>query len=164
MKIETSWISKSAGNKRTGFFEDKDNFSNLPKEKIKSICAFCYCDGKFVIVKNTSNILRNWEPVSGHIEQGESPEEALVREVQEESNMKVLKHFPLGYLYIREVDIYQVQYLCLVEPYGPFISDPDGGVTEIKLVDYSEMAEYFDKNDTSRLTLTRCKEVLDKVL
>lgn len=29
----------------------------------------------------------------------------------------------------------QTRSLCLVEPYGPFLSDPDGDISEIKLVD-----------------------------
>lgn len=163
MRKEISWTSKSKGLPRTGYYEDADDFSTLPTEKIKAICAFCFCKGKWVIVYNGSNLIRNWEPVAGHIEEGETPEQALIREVKEESNMKVLKHFPLGYLHINEVGLIQAQYLCLVEPYGPFVSDPDEGVSEIKLVNFEEMDKYFIPEDTSRLTLDRCKEVFEKI-
>jgi len=159
MKIETTWISKTRGIVKSGYYEDCEDFSTLPPEKIQAICAFCYYDGKFVIVKNETY----WEPISGHMEEGESPEETLIREVKEESNMKVLKYFPLGYLYVNDGDFFQVQYLCLVEPYGPFVSGPDGGVTENMMIYLEEMPEYLSKNDTSNLTLSRCKTVLEKV-
>ena len=160
MKIETTWVSKTKEVVKTGYYEDSDDFSNLPQEKIGSICAFCYYDGKFVLVNNGPL----WEPVAGHVEKGESSEEALIREIQEESNMRVLKSYPLGYLYVNEGDFYQTQYLCIVEPYGPFVSDPDGGVTAIQLVDFSEIPNILDKDDTSRITLNRCESVLKKQL
>jgi len=159
MKIETSWISKSKNEQRSGYYEDCINFDSLPKEKIKAICAFCHYNNKFLLVKNGEH----WEPVAGHVEQGELPEETLFREIKEESNMKVLKYFPLGYLYIKEVDIFQAQYFCTVEPYGQFTSDPDGGVTAIRLVNFNEINELLTKDDTSKLTLKRCQEVFNKL-
>lgn len=157
MKTELKWISKTAGNNRTGFHDDTDDFSNLPQEKIKAVCAFCYYDGKYVIVKNGPH----WEPVAGHVEAGETNEQALIREIKEESNMKVLKYFPVGYLYIKEVDIYQARYLCLVEPYGPFVSDPDGGVTEIKLVRPEDIVKFVDPQDTALLMTEKCLEIVE---
>lgn len=159
MKTDLNWISKTAKNKRSGYYEDCDDFSKLPAEKIQAVCAFCFCGNKFVLVKNG----KFWEPVAGHIEKGESPEEALIREIKEESNMKVLKYFPLGYLYVAEADFYQVQYLCLVEPYGPFVEDPDGGVTEVKLVDFAEVSKILEPADTSHATLKRCEEVFKEI-
>ncbi len=156
MKIETSWISKRTGKEVRAYFEEADDFSNLPQEKIKSICAFCYLDGQFVVVKNNSN----WEPVAGHVEVGETPEQALIREIKEESNMKVLKCFPIGYLYTYGENIYQTRYLCLVEPYGPFVSDPDGGVTEIKLVKPEDLPSVIDWRDTALLMKDRCLKIL----
>ena len=102
MKIETNWISKKTGEMVYAYYEESDDFSNLPQEKIGSVCAFCYCDGKFVLVNNEGN----WEPVAGHVEKNESPDEALIREVKEESNMKVLKYFPLGFQYSHGEDFY----------------------------------------------------------
>ena len=159
MKTEVSWISKSAGHKRTGFYEDTDDFSKLPMEKIGAICAFCYYDGKYVIVKNGPN----WEPVAGHVELGETPEQALIREIHEESNMKVLKYFPVGYLYIREVDVYQTRYFCEVIPYGPFVSDPDGGVTEIKIIEPSDISKFVKLEDNSLLMVPKCLKILEDI-
>jgi hypothetical protein len=33
---------------------------------------------------------------------------------------------------------YQLRYFCIVEPYGPFVSDPAGKVTEVLEVDPRE--------------------------
>lgn len=159
MKIETSWISKRTGKKVLAYYEDLDDLSKLPQEKIKSICTFCVCNEKFVIVKNHGN----WEPVAGHVEKGETVEEALIREVNEQSNMRVLKFFPLGYLYTYGEDIYQARYLCITEPYGPFISDPDSEVTEIKLVEPEEMLKLIDWKDTSLLMKEKSMKIIDKM-
>jgi 8-oxo-dGTP pyrophosphatase MutT (NUDIX family) len=159
MRKELKWKSRQTGKEKTGYYEDSNDFSKLPQAKIGSVCAFCYYNNKFVIVKNE----RNWEPVAGHVEPGETPEEGLIREVKEESNMKVLKYIPIGYLYTDGDDIYQTRYLCFTEPYGPFVKDPDGGVTEIKLVDFSEITKYVEFGDTAHATLARLKEEIDKI-
>ena len=39
--------------------------------------------------------------------------------------------------------IIQTRSVCLVEPYGDFVSDPAGDVTEIKLIDPAEYAKYY---------------------
>lgn len=98
--------------------------------------------------------------MAGHVESGETPEQALIREVQEESNMKVLKYFPVGYLYTYGKDIYQTQYLCLVEPYGPFVKDPDGGVTEIKLVKPDDLSTVIGSGDTDTVAINKCLKIL----
>jgi 8-oxo-dGTP pyrophosphatase MutT (NUDIX family) len=140
-------------------YKESDDFSNLPQDKIGAVCAFCYFNNKFVLVKNVGK----WEPVAGHVEKGEDVYPALIREVKEETNMKVLKHFPLASLYFKKGDYYMTQYLCITKPYGDFISDPDGEVSEIKLVDFFDIPKYLLKGDPATLTLNRCKSVLDKI-
>ncbi len=158
MKIETSWTSRKTGKVVTGYYEEVDVFSILPQEKIKSICAFCYYEGKIVMVKNEGH----WEPVAGHIEVNETPDQALIREVKEESNMKVIKSYPLGYHYSYDGDRYQTRYFCLVEPYGPFIADPDGGVTEIKFVKPENISENVEWKGTDILIAKKCEEIIKK--
>jgi ADP-ribose pyrophosphatase YjhB (NUDIX family) len=159
MKIETSWISQKSGKVVTGYYEESDDFSNLPQQKIWSVCAFCYYDGKIVMVKNEGH----WEPVAGHVESGETPDEALIREVKEESNMKILKYFPLGFHYTHNEDRYQARYFCIVEPYGPFVSDPDGGVTEIKLIKTRDISESIEWNGTDVLIAQKCQKILGRL-
>lgn len=156
MRKELNWISKTTGKEKRGYYEDADDFSSLPIEKVKSVCAFCLYDGRFLIVKNEGR----WEPVAGHVEKGEDLQTALEREIKEESNMKVLKTFPIGYFYGQEEDIYQTRYLCLVEPYGPFVADPDGDVTEIKLVKESEILDHVHWKDTALLMRDKCLKIV----
>ena len=77
--------------------------------------------------------------------------------------MKVLKYFPVGYLYIREVDIYQTRYFCEVVPYGPFVSDPDGGVTEIKIIEPADIFKFVNPTDNSLLMVPKCSEIIKKI-
>jgi len=159
MRIETSWISSTTGKSVNAYYEESTDFSNLPKDKIKSVCAFCYYKKEFIMVKNEGR----WEPVAGHIEEGESPDQALIREVKEEANMKVLKYFPLGFQYTYEVDIYMTLYFCITEPYGPFISDPDGDVTEIKFVKPENISENIEWKGTDILIKIKCERIIQKL-
>ncbi len=88
-----------------------------------------------------------WNLVGGTIEKGETPEEALIREIQEESNMKVISYKPIGYQKVTEEGKekygYQLRYLCIVEPFGPFITDPAGTVDKIELIDPKDYKNYF---------------------
>ena len=139
--------------------QECDDFSTLPQEKIGAVCAFCYYDGKFILVKNEEL----WQPVAGHVEEGETAEQALTREIKEESNTQLLKSYPLGYFYVSEGDFYSNWYLCEVKPYGPFVSDPDGGVTEIMFVDFKDITKYLSPDDIGNLLLKKCEEVWKKM-
>ena len=111
---------------------------------MQGVHAYCFCDGKLVIVYSDEK--GYWTPPGGGIEEGESVEEAIMREVAEETNMRVLTQVPISLLTISESKklIHQARVACIVEPVGPFVSDPDGEVTEIKLIDPLEVANYFD--------------------
>ena len=52
----------------------------------------------------------------------------------------------IGYqdIYEPESVIRQTRSFCLVEPMGDFKADPDGDVTEIKLIDPKDYKKYFD--------------------
>jgi 8-oxo-dGTP pyrophosphatase MutT (NUDIX family) len=156
MRTKLNLTSQNVDDIVSDYHKDTDDFSSLPKDRIKSVCAFCYCDGRFVIVNNGGL----WQPVAGHVEDGETYEEALLREIKEESNMKVLKFYPIGYLYVKEDDFYQVRYFCITEPFGPFTKDPDGGVSEIKLIAPADLEKYVDKDDTSLLMKKSCLDII----
>ncbi len=90
-----------------------------------------------------------WGLVGGTVEAGETLEETLIREIQEESNMKVLEMRPIGYQKVinlegGEEDFYQTRWFTRVEPYGPFEGDPDEKIDKITLVDPQEYKKYFD--------------------
>lgn len=125
-------------------YREDDPLNNLDGKILQGVHAFCFCGGKLVIVYSAKK--GYWAPPGGGIESGETFEEAVVREVKEETNMKVLSQKFIGYQDIYEPDrvVRQTRSVCIVEPYGPFVSDPDGDVTEIRLIDPKDYKKYFD--------------------
>lgn len=125
-------------------YKDIETYDDVRDIKFDHIGAVCICNGKLVLVYDKSR--DKWSPIGGKIEAGESLTVATEREVKEESNMKVLKQIPIGYqnIVLPDRTINQSRTLCIVEPYGPFVADPDGDITEIKLVDPKDYKQYFD--------------------
>jgi 8-oxo-dGTP pyrophosphatase MutT (NUDIX family) len=108
--------------------------------------------------------IKDWGLIGGTIEKGETFEQTLRREIQEESNMKVLSFKPIGYQKVINLKdnsfIYQLRYACIVEPFGPFVCDPDGSVTEIKLIDPKEYKKYFDWGKIGEGIINRAIEIV----
>jgi 8-oxo-dGTP pyrophosphatase MutT (NUDIX family) len=143
-------------------YEDVDSFANLPYEKVRQVYGVCFCNGKIVL--GFSRHMKKWNLIGGTIDQGETLEQALAREIREESNMKLLKFWPIGYQ--REVtkdDNYQLRYACLVEPYGPFIADPaageNHGIDRIILINPKDFTEYLDWGKIGDRLITRALEL-----
>jgi ADP-ribose pyrophosphatase YjhB (NUDIX family) len=143
MKISSSFINRS-GQKIDVMHEDVDSLAELGKRKVSGTNALCFCDGKLVIVYAKEK--GYWTPPGGALEAGESIEDGLKREIKEETNMKVLRYKVIGFQDYFALDRTYglVRFACLVEPYGPFISDPDGDITEVKLIDPTDYKKYFD--------------------
>lgn len=143
MEIQSSLVNRS-GQTIAVTYRDIDSLEQLGDRTVSAVHGYCFCDGKLVVVYNAEKNI--WTPPGGGVELGETVEEAVVREVKEESNMRVLKHVLIGYQDISELDrvVTQTRSMCIVEPYGPFVSDPDGDITEIKLIDPTEYKKYFD--------------------
>jgi ADP-ribose pyrophosphatase YjhB (NUDIX family) len=127
-------------------YHDTDSFDDLPVELCKQTYGVCFYGDKMVIGYGGQK--HDWGLIGGAVEQGETLLETLAREIKEESNMKVLRSRPIGYQKVTDTRdgsmYYQLRYMCIVEPYGDFTSDPDGGITEIKLIDPADYKKYFD--------------------
>lgn len=144
-------------------WHDSDNFDFIKDKNLQQSYGVCFCNSKLVIVSNNGK----WSLVGGHIEIGESPKEALAREVQEETNMKVLKQIPIGYQEVINPDgtiMYQLRSLCLVEPLGDFVSDPAGSVTEIKLTDPKDYKKYFNWGKIGDRIMERAVEIYTNLI
>ena len=143
MEIESSLINHN-GELLKVLYQDIDSTLELEGRAVSGVHAYCFVNDKFVIAY--SAVKGYWTPAGGGVEATETPEEAVVREVQEETNMKVLKQAFLGYQDIFEPGgiVTQTRSVCIVEPYGGFLSDPDGDITEIKLIDPKDYKKYFD--------------------
>ncbi len=141
-------------------YRDLDSVEEVKDKKIDCVHAYCFCEGKLVLVYAEKK--GSWTPAGGGVEKGESVEEAVIREVKEEANMKVLKQKVIGYQEVFEPDRVHVQTrsICIVEPYGPFISDPDGDITEIKLINPADYKKYFDWGEVGDYIIQRALELL----
>lgn len=143
------------------YYEDLDPNQNLENKILQTACAYCFYENRMVLSKHCRH---GWTPPGGHIEKGETIEETVVREVQEESNMKVLHQELIGYQDIYEPDrtIRQTRSFCIVEPYGDFVSDPGEDITEIKLIDPKDFKQYFDWLKIGDRIMERALEMLKK--
>lgn len=124
-------------------YKDSDSFDDLPYEKVRQCYGVCFYKNKMVIGGHKNH----WSLIGGTIEKGEDFETTLKREIQEESNMNVLKFLPIGYQQAFAEDgsdIYQLRFVCEVKPFGEFEKDPAGNVTGIKLINPKDYKKYFD--------------------
>ena len=142
-------------------YREDDPHKNLDGKILQGVHAYCFFGDKMIVVYTDSK--KYWTPPGGGIEEGESYEEATVREVLEETNMKVIKQKLIGYQDIHEADriVRQTRSVCLVEPIGDFVSDPDGDITKIKLIKPEEYKRYFDWGRVGDYIMNRALEIKD---
>ncbi|TSC69947.1 MAG: Uncharacterized protein CEO12_652, partial [Parcubacteria group bacterium Gr01-1014_46] len=78
-----------------------------------------------------------------------------------ETNMKVLYQELIGYSIFTMPNkiVKQTRSMCIVEPYGEFVSDPDGEIMEIKLIDPGEFKENFGWGETGDRIMERALEL-----
>ncbi|MFA5987200.1 MAG: NUDIX domain-containing protein [Candidatus Paceibacterota bacterium] len=123
--------------------------------------SYCFYNDKLVLVSHKKD--NNWTPPGGGIEKGETYEEAAIREIKEESNMKVVKMKCIGYIdvEVQGEDKRERQYrmCCIVEPYGDFESDPDNDIFAIKLIDPKEYKEYIKWGEIGDYLMKRALEM-----
>lgn len=159
-----SEIDWEGGKKIRVEYHDADSFDDLPRDRCKQTYGVCFVGDRFVIgLRGTKN---TWGLIGGSIEKGETFEETLSREIQEESNMRVIKSVPIGYQIITgpgEEPFYQLRFCALVEPIGPFVADPAGSITEIRLVSPDEYKEYFDWGEIGERIIRRGAELKAKL-
>lgn len=146
-------------------YSELDSFSSLPYDKCQQVYGVCFCNNKMVIVSG-EGVGGGWGLVGGHIEKGESFEETLTREVQEETNMRVLRSSPIGVQEVISPDgnmKCQLRYLAIVEPIGKFEKDPVGSVTKIKLINPKNYRKYFDWGEIGERIIQRAMELKNKL-
>lgn len=143
MEIKSK-LTNRAGNTFDVIYRDINSIIELGNRKVSAVHAFCFCGGKLVVVFSEKK--NYWTPPGGAVEKGESVEETVIREVKEETNMRVIKQKLIGYQDIFELAqiVTQTRSFCVAEPIGKFVNDPDGDVTEIKLIEPNDYKKYFD--------------------
>lgn len=147
-------------------YEDYDNFNHLNKDMVRQSYGVCFCQGKIVLGYRGKKA--TWGIIGGTIETGETFEQALAREITEESNMKLIKSLPIGYQTVTNSatgeKLVQLRYACLVESLGPFISDPAGSITKIMLVEPADYKKYMDWGEIGDRIIKRGVEIYNQSL
>ena len=71
--------------------------------------------------------------------------------------MKILYQAPIGLQQITEPHriTNQTRSFAIVEPYGPFVADPDTDIVEIKLIDPKDALKYFDWKEVGEYALEK---------
>lgn len=151
-----------AGVKYIFEYEDCDDFSVLPYDKCKQVRGVCFYKDKIVI--GYQGTKRTWGFIGGSIEKGETFEQTLRREIKEESNIEVLCWKPIGYQKVFNTRdnsyIYQLRVVAKVHPYGEFVKDPAGSITEIKIIDPATYKQYFDWGKIGDRIMERALEII----
>ncbi len=164
--LTNTYLGKSGTTYLFEYFQ-VDSFNHLPHNECAQAYGICFLKDKILIVNNIAKP-GSYTPVGGSVEEGENPDDALVREVQEESNMKVVHFQPIGYQKVTDVSgvqkpYYQLRYFCIVESYGPFVSDPAGKVTEVLKVDPKDYKKYFDWGEIGDSIINRALELKEEL-
>jgi ADP-ribose pyrophosphatase YjhB (NUDIX family) len=162
----TSTFTNEQGEMLSVNYYETDPNQNMDGKILQGVHAFCIVksddietNGKMVLVLHPKS---GWMPPGGGIEAGESYQESTIREVKEETNMKVLEQKLIGFQDVSEPNrtVRQVRSFCIVEPYGDFEGDPDGEIQEIKLVDPKGYRQYFDWGFIGDHIMSRVMEYL----
>jgi len=137
----------AAGVKYIFEYFECDSFDHLPQDKVTQCYAVAFNGDNIIIVHNGKK--DTWGLVGGSVEKGESIDETLIREIKEESNMRVISYKPIGYQKVIDTrgvqeTFYQLRYFAIVEPYGPFESDPDLSIDKMLEINPTEYKKYFD--------------------
>lgn len=158
MEIKSTIVNKE-GQAFDVIYRESDPLKDIKGKILQGVHAYCFYKDHFVVVYTESK--KYWTPPGGGIEEGESYEEATIREVLEETNMKVLELEFIGYqdVYESERISRQTRSFCLVEPIGKFVSDPDGDITKIKLIKPYEYKQYFDWGIIGDRIMNRALEI-----
>ncbi len=158
MEIKST-LTDQSGEVLSVVYNDIDSELDLGGKKIQGVHAYCFCGDKLVLVYSDNK--GYWTPPGGSVEEGEDVRTAVCREVKEETNMKVLKHRFIGCQDITGPNgvVSQTRSVCIVEPYGPFVSDPDGEVTKIELFDPKDYKKYFDWGEIGDHLMRRALEL-----
>lgn len=165
MNIKSSFINRSGKEIQTEYFEGINPTEQLEGRSLECVHGFCFCGDKLVIVYSEKK--GYWSFPGGGIEKNEYWEDALIREVKEETNMKILYSEFIGFqdVYDENRIARQTRSFCVVEPYGDFTMDGDtegGDVTAIKLIDPKEYKDYVNWGEILDHVIVRALDMKEK--
>ena len=159
MEIQSTLTNRS-GQALNVTYKDIESELDFKDKEISGVHAYCFYKDKLVVVYSDSK--GYWTPPGGGVEIGESARAAVTREVKEETNMKVLKQRFVGLQEISESGkiVTQTRSVCIVEPYGPFVQDPDDReITKMELIDPKDYKQYFDWGEIGDHVMERVLQI-----
>ncbi len=158
MEIPSSRIWK--GKEVELLYKDIEHVDELEGRVCMGVRAYVFCGNKLVITYSERKDM--WEPAGGDVEEGETVTDAMIREVHEETSMKVVQHAPIGYedIFAEEGTKTLMRFVCIGEPYGEFIEDLDEGeISKIELIDPVDYRKYFDWGIVGEHMIKRALEI-----
>jgi len=133
-------------------------------------CAFIHKEGKLLIAKraDTKSFLPGkYELLGGHVEFGETMEESLVRELNEELHIDIKVGIPFyAFTYLSDnhtVHNVEVDYFAeLVNPQQTIRLNPEDH-SDCKWITADEVDRYFDENDAEKHAVKRGFAIVNTV-
>lgn len=108
--------------------------------KKETVLAYIEKDNSYLMLlrnKKKHDINANkWIGVGGHLENNETPEDALIREIKEETGLDVISYSKKGLIYFNYDDISELMHLYVVNDFkGELIECDEGTLNWVKKSD-----------------------------
>ena len=136
-------------------WHDSIDFSRI--KPITQVCGICFNNKGEILIINTTG---KWHIPGGKPEKGESFEETLKREMDEEADVKLKDIEPLGYQKIENIDtkktIYQLRFVAIISKIKPQTIDPaEGKIPERKFINPSAFLKYCPWGNTGKAMIEK---------
>ncbi len=140
----------------------------MDKKQIITACIFLHKDGKVLIGKRSktkSFLPGKWELPGGHAEFGETVEQCLKRELQEEFNIDIALDKPYSeYTYVMndgKDHVIEVLYFAWMKDPNQKIKINKNEIEEYKWISKHEVDDYFKNNDDEGDAIRKGFKVLE---
>jgi 8-oxo-dGTP diphosphatase len=140
---------------------------DLDKKFFVAVKGLIFCEDKFLIVQRSDKTRGEffiWELPGGRMEFGECPKETLLREIEEETGLRVLPLFPIAtwsFQRTKDIQLVGINYLCKSKTTEVVLSDEH---ISYKWIAYNEMKNYFDSSIFSDIFEYKWDEIMKMLM